>query len=62
MRKRVSAFLMLLVLFSISIVHAQMKDPVHFKSELKVISDVEAEIIFTGTIDNGRYILFNTPL
>lgn len=61
MRKRVSAFLMLLVLFSISIVHAQMKDPVHFKSELKVISDVEAEIIFTGTIDRGWHV-YSTDL
>lgn len=54
--KRVSAFLLLLVMVGFSFVQAQIKDPVHFKSELKVISDVEAEIIFTGTIDRGWHV------
>ena len=36
--------------------HAQMVDPVHFTSELKMGEDTEAEIIFHATIDNGWHV------
>ena len=36
--------------------HAQMVDPVHFTSELKMGEGAEAEIIFHATIDNGWHV------
>ena len=36
--------------------HAQMVDPVHFTSELKIGEGTEAEIIFHATIDNGWHV------
>ena len=36
--------------------HAQMVDPVHFTSELKMGDGTEAEIIFHATIDNGWHV------
>ncbi len=36
--------------------HAQMVDPVHFTSELKMGEGPEAEIIFHATIDNGWHV------
>ena len=36
--------------------HAQMVDPVHFTSELKMGEGTEAEIIFHATIDNGWHV------
>ncbi|MBO4986136.1 MAG: thioredoxin family protein [Bacteroides sp.] len=50
------------VLFSICLlllgvaVQAQMQDPVEFKSELKMLADGEAEIVFTGTIEEGWHV------
>jgi len=35
---------------------AQMQDPVHVRSELKKISDTEAELLFSATIDAGWHI------
>ena len=35
---------------------AQMQDPVHFRSELKTISDTEAELLFSATIDAGWHV------
>lgn len=36
---------------------AQIQDPVQFKTELKTISDTEAQIVFTGKIDaDGTFI------
>ena len=35
---------------------AQMQDPVHFRSELKKISDTEAELLFSATIDAGWHV------
>ena len=40
---------------------AQIQEPVKFKSELKVISDSEAEIVFTGSIDEGWHV-YSTDL
>ena len=35
---------------------AQMQDPIHFRSELKRISDTEAELLFQATIDAGWHV------
>ena len=35
---------------------AQLQDPVHFRSELKKISDTEAELLFSATIDAGWHV------
>ena len=35
---------------------AQMQDPVHVRSELKTISDTEAELLFSATIDAGWHV------
>lgn len=40
---------------------AQMQDPVQFKTEWKAISDNEAEIVFTGTIEHGWHV-YSTDL
>ena len=40
---------------------AQMQDPVQFKTEWKAISDNEAEIVFTGTIERGWHV-YSTDL
>ena len=40
---------------------AQIQDPVQFKTELKKISETEAQIIFTGTIDAGWHV-YSTDL
>ena len=40
---------------------AQMKDPVHFKSELKMGKGAEAEIVFSATIDAGWHV-YSTDL
>ena len=49
-------FLLLFLCFFIGTIQAQIQDPVTFKSELKVISDTEAEVVFTGTIDPGWHV------
>ena len=36
--------------------NAQMVDPVHFSSQLKMLSGDEAEIIFSATIDDGWHV------
>ena len=40
---------------------AQIQDPVKFKTELKTISDTEAQIVFTGKIDAGWHV-YSTDL
>lgn len=35
---------------------AQIQEPVKFKSEFKKVSDTEAEIVFTATIDAGWHV------
>ncbi len=56
MRKRVSTFLLLFILAGVSLVQAQLKDPVHFNSNFKLISETEAEIVFEATIDKGWHV------
>lgn len=52
--------LFLSVLLAVA-VHAQMMDPVHFSSELKMLSGDQAEIIFSATIDDGWHV-YSTDL
>lgn len=40
---------------------AQIQEPVKFKAELKTLSDTEAEVVFTATIDNGWHV-YSTDL
>mgnify|MGYP002622559058 CR=1 FL=1 len=49
---------LLLFIFSLlfSSAGAQMADPVHFRSELKMLQDDEAEIVFSATIDPGWHV------
>lgn len=53
-------FSLLLSVLAISSI-AQIQEPVKFSAELKIISDSEAEIIFTGTIDDGWHV-YSTEL
>ena len=47
---------LLFVLFVAVAVQAQIQDPVQFKTALKTLSDTEAEIVFTATIDDGCHV------
>ena len=49
-------FFFVIVLMSYLVGRAQMADPVHFSSELKLLEGNEAEIIFTATIDPGWHV------
>ena len=51
----------LLMVVSLTSAFAQIQDPVQFKTELKKISETEAQIIFTGTIDAGWHV-YSTDL
>ena len=53
MKRILSAVSMLIMAF---MVHAQMMDPVKFTSTLKTNNTAEAEIVFSGTIDNGWHV------
>ena len=53
MKRILSAVSMLIMAF---MVHAQMVDPVKFTSTLKTNNTAEAEIVFSGTIDNGWHV------
>ena len=53
-------FSLLAVIFSIS-VRGQMMDPVHFTSQLKMLDNGEAEIIFNATVDPGWHV-YSTAL
>ena len=57
--KRICA--LLVIFFSVLLMSAQMVDPVHFTSQLKELSNGEAEIIFTGKIDAGWHV-YSTDL
>ena len=57
--KRLSFILMLMV--TAITAQAQMVDPVHFTSELKMGKGAEAEIVFTGKIDAGWHV-YSTDL
>ncbi|MGL4519355.1 MAG: protein-disulfide reductase DsbD family protein [Phocaeicola sp.] len=51
----------LLLLLSLLPAVAQLHEPINFQSQLKMISDTEAEIIFTGKADAGWHI-YSTDL
>ena len=58
MKKIISLCLFALVAL---VVQAQMHEPVKFKSEWKQVSETEAEIVFSATIDGGWH-LYSTDL
>lgn len=58
MRKTIT---FLLLSFVVLALQAQIKDPVKFKTELKTVSDTEAEIMFTAAIDKGWHV-YSTDL
>ena len=51
----------LLIVMALLPAVAQIQDPVQFKTELKTISDTEAQIVFTGKIDAGWHV-YSTDL
>jgi len=51
----------LLMVLGLTTAFAQIQDPVQFKYEWKVLSDTEAQIVFTGTIDEGWHV-YSTDL
>lgn len=51
----------LLLSFAAYALQAQIKEPVKFKTELTPLSDTEAEIVFTATIDQGWHV-YSTDL
>ena len=53
MKKALTIFAFLLAVVTAT---AQMQDPVHVRSELKKISDTEAELLFSATIDAGWHV------
>ena len=53
MKKTLTILLLLLAVLTAA---AQMQDPVHVRSELKKISDTEAELLFSATIDAGWHV------
>lgn len=57
--RKVYSFLLLLLVVVAS--QAQIKDPVKFKTELKTLSETEAEVVFTATIDKGWHV-YSTDL
>ena len=58
MKKILTIFLSVLVTVA---AHAQMMEPVHFSSELKMLSGDQAEIVFSATIDDGWHV-YSTDL
>lgn len=54
--KKLLTFLFLLLAFSLQ---AQIAQPVKFTSDMKMLSDGEAEIVFTGKIDAGWHVYSN---
>ena len=53
MKKTLTILVLLLAVLTAT---AQMQDPVHVRSELKKISDTEAELLFSATIDAGWHV------
>ena len=51
----------LLMVLGLTTAFAQIQDPVQFKTEWKKISDTEAQIVFTGNIDEGWHV-YSTDL
>ncbi|MBO4718838.1 MAG: thioredoxin family protein [Prevotella sp.] len=58
MNKILTIFLSVLAIVT---AHAQMVEPVHFSSELKMLSGDQAEIVFSATIDDGWHV-YSTDL
>ena len=58
MKKIISLIAMLCLT---AVMQAQMVDPVHFSSQLKMLGGDQAEIVFTATIDKGWH-LYSTEL
>ena len=58
MRKIISFLLLSFVVYALQ---AQIKDPVKFKTELTALSDTEAEVVFTATMDKGCHV-YSTDL
>ena len=58
MRKIISFLLLSFVVYALQ---AQIKDPVKFKTELTPLSDTEAEVVFTATMDKGWHV-YSTDL
>ena len=58
MRKIVTV---LLLMFTVLAVQAQMMDPVHFSAQLKELKGGEGEIVFSATIDPGWHV-YSTDL
>lgn len=58
MRKK--CFLLLLMFMALA-AHAQIQEPVKFKTELKTLSDTEGEIVFTAAVDKGWHV-YSTDL
>ncbi len=58
MKKSISFLFLTLVVCALQ---AQIKDPVKFKTELNTLSETEAEIVFTATIDKGWHV-YSTDL
>jgi thiol:disulfide interchange protein DsbD len=54
------SFLLLAILCSLA-VQGQMVDPVHFTSQLTMLKDGEAEIVFSATVDDGWHV-YSTDL
>lgn len=53
--KKICLWLFVFTLVALNL-QAQIKEPVKFKTSFKSISPTEAEIIFSGTIDNGWHV------
>ena len=58
MRKIISFLLLSFVVYALQ---AQIKDPIKFKTELTPLSDTEAEVVFTATMDKGWHV-YSTDL
>lgn len=54
-------FSLLLLLLAFGTLQAQIKEPVKFEKELKMLTDTEAEIVFTATIERGWHV-YSTEL
>ena len=57
--KKISTTLLLLIIAVLC--HAQMAEPVKFTAQLKTNGTAEAEIVFTGKIDDGWHV-YSTQL
>ena len=54
-------YAMLFLCMTVGMLQAQIQEPVKFTTELKTLSDTEAEIVFTATIDKGWHV-YSTEL